>query len=193
MVRSRYDRLSMRRNGFRLRKIDAMLLRMIWNSKGQFFAVLTIIIMGIATYTALNMTSVNMNNTVDTYYRENSFPDLFLQTAAVPSQEAERLADIKGVKEAIGRVALDVPMVTKNENERINLRLITTSGEANELSRSTLLKGKMLSGSGNEVMLIEQFAKARGINAGDEIRIQVGGGSERWMWLGSLLIRNISI
>ena len=148
---------------------------MIGHSKGQFIAVLTIIIMGIATYTALNMTSVNMNNTVDTYYKENNFADLFLQTGAVPNQEAEQLKGINGVKEAMGRITMEVPMVTDNENERVNLRLITTTGEKSELSRSTLLKGKMISGDRNEALLIEQFAKARGIDVGDEIKIQVGG------------------
>lgn len=180
MVSLRNDSGKRRRKGPHLHKIDTMLFRMIGHSKGQFFAVLTIIILGVATYAALNMTSVNMNNTVKTYYQENNFPDLFLQTAAVPSQEAERLDKINGVEGVTGMVAMDVPMVTDNENERINLRLITTTGDEKELSRSTLLKGRTLSGegnagAGNEAMLIEQFAKARGINVGDEIRIQVGG------------------
>ncbi|MDD3168516.1 MAG: ABC transporter permease [Eubacteriales bacterium] len=164
-----------RRNKFRIHKIDTMLMRMIGHSKGQFFAVLTIILIGIATYTALNMTSINMNNTVETYYRENNFPDLFLQIVAVPSQEAERLKSIEGVREAMGRVVIDVPLVTENEKERVNLRLITTTGAETELSRSTLIKGKMISDSGSEALLIEQFANARGIDVGDSIHIQVGG------------------
>lgn len=175
MVTEKTGRRQVRRNRLGFLKLDTMLIRMIGNSKGQFAAVLTIIIMGIATYTAMNMTSINMNHTVDTYYRENHFPDLFLQTAAMPAQETERLADISGVRAVTGRVSIDVPMVTEDENERVDLRLITTSGEQDELSQSTLLKGKMLSGSGNEAMLIEQFAKARNINIGDTIRIQAGG------------------
>ncbi len=159
----------------KLHKIDTMLMRMISQSKGQFFAVLTIIVMGIAIYTAFQMTSVNMDKTVDTYYRENNFADLFLQTAAVPVQEMEDLEKIQGVSKAMGRITLDVPMVTDDPNERVNLRLITTTEEEDELSRSTLLKGKMLSGSGNEALLIEQFANARKIEPGDEIKIQVGG------------------
>ena len=162
-------------NIFKLHKIDTMLVRMIGRSKGQFVAVLTIIVIGIATYTAMSMTSVNMNNTVGIYYQENNFADLVLQTAAVPSQEAEQLKDIEGVKEAMGRVTMDVPMVTDNENERVNLRLITSDGKEGELNRSTILKGTMISDSGNEALLIEQFAKARGIGVGDEIKIQVGG------------------
>lgn len=163
------------RKKFGLHKIDTMLIRMIGNSKGQFIAVLTIIILGIATYTALNMTSINMNTTVETYYRQNNFPDLFLQTAAVPSQEVEQLSDIEGVKEVMGRVTMDVPMVTENEKERVHLRLITTTGSEEELSRSTIIKGKMIDDSGNEALLIEQFAKARGIDVGDRVQIQVSG------------------
>lgn len=85
-----------------VKKIDTMLLRMIGHSKGQFIAVLTIIIIGVATFTALNMTSINMNNTVETYYKENNFPNLFLKTAAVPSQEVERLRQVDGVNQADG-------------------------------------------------------------------------------------------
>lgn len=160
---------------FRFKKIDTMLLRMIGHSKGQFFAVFTIIVIGIAIFTAMNMTSVNMNKTVETYYRDNKFADLFLQTSPVPVQEAEALENIDGVKESMGRVTIDVPMVTDNPDERINLRLITSTGTEEELSRSTILEGKMISDSGNEAMLVEQFAKARDICVGDEIRIQAGG------------------
>ncbi len=156
-------------------KLDTMLLRMIRRSKGQFIAVLTIIIIGVAIYTAMNMTSVNMNNTVETYYQESKFADLFLQTAPVPVKETENLERIHGVKEAMGRVTIDVPMVTEEAGGRVNLRLITSSGTEEKLNRSTVLKGKMISGSGDEAMLVEQFAKARNIRVGDEIRIQAGG------------------
>lgn len=174
MVKDRGDQKGKRRrSGFS--KIDTMLARMIGHSKGQFIAVLTIITMGVATFTALNMTSINMDHTVEAYYTENNFADLFLETGAVPSQEVKRLADIDGVKQAMGRVTVDVPMITENENERVNLRLVTTTGKDDELSKSTLLQGKMISGSRNEILLIDQFAKARGISVGDKIKIQAGG------------------
>lgn len=159
----------------RLHKIDLMLLRMIGRSKGQFAAVLTIIILGVAIYTALNMTSVNMDRTVETYYKENHFADLFLQTSAVPAQEAEELERIEGVAGAMGRVTMDVPVITGNLDERVRLRLITVGEDADDLSKSTLLEGKMLSGSGKEALIIEQFANARQIKIGDEIKIQVSG------------------
>lgn len=163
------------RNKHRLPKIDLMLIRMIRHSKGQFIAVLTIITMGVAIFTSLNMAAVNMNNTVDTYYKQNNFADLFIQTVAVPYQKVKQIEGIRGVDQAMGRITLDVPMITDNHNERVNLRLITTTGEEDEINRSTLLEGKFISDSGREALLIEQFAKARKINPGDEINVQIRG------------------
>lgn len=159
----------------RFLKLDLMLIRMIGRSKGQFAAVLTIIILGIAIYTALNMTSVNMNHTVETYYKVNRFADLTFQTAAVPARETEALEGIEGVEKAVGRVTMDVPVITENLDERVRLRLITDSGEDDDLSKSTLLSGKQLSGSGKEILIIEQFANARNIKAGDELKLQIAG------------------
>ncbi len=163
------------RRKHRLPKIDLMLIRMINHSKGQFIAVLTIITMGVAIFTSLNMASVNMNNTVDAYYKQNNFADLFIQTVAIPYQKVKQLEDINGVDQAMGRITLEVPMITDNQNERVNLRLITTTGDENEINRSTLLEGKLISDPGREALLIEQFAKARGIGTGDEINVQIRG------------------
>lgn len=159
----------------KLNKIDTMLFRMINNSKGQFIAVFIIIVVGICVFTSLNMTSVNMRSTVETYYKNNNFADLFIQTAAVPSQEVDRLKKIDGVKEVTGRISIDVPMVTEKMNERVNIRMITTNGEEEELSKSTLIEGKEISDSGKEVLLIQQFAVARGIGIGDKIKVQAKG------------------
>lgn len=175
MVKNRGRNRHEKQASFRLKMIDLMTMRMIGRSKGQFIAVLTIIIIGIAIYTAMNMTAVNMNHTVKNYYSENNFADLTLQTGPVPSRETERLSDIPGVKQAMGRITMDAPMITDNENERVNLKLITATGAEDELNRSTVLKGRTLSGLSNEVLLIEQFAQARGIEPGDEIVIQGGG------------------
>ncbi|MDD4564674.1 MAG: FtsX-like permease family protein [Eubacteriales bacterium] len=165
----------MHKKKHRLPKIDIMLIRMIGNSKGQFIAVMIIITMGVAIFTSLNMASVNMDNTVDVYYKQNNFADLFIQTVAAPKQKIKQLQDIKGVDQAMGRITIDVPMITENQNERVNLRLITTTGDEEELSRSTILEGKPVLDSESEALLIEQFAEARGIKTGDEIHVQIRG------------------
>lgn len=159
----------------RIRKIDTMLFRMIKNSKGQFMAVLIIIIVGICVYTAMGMTSLNLQNTLDSYYKENNFPNLFIETSGAPSQKVNGLVKIDGVKNVTGRILIDVPFITDDINERVNLRIITTKSNNDELSKSTLIEGKKLSDDGKEALLIEQFASARGIEPGDNIKVQVKG------------------
>lgn len=158
-----------------MRKMDAMVLRMIRGGKGQFFAVLTIITLGLAVYTALNMTAVNMQNTVDRYYEENRFADFFLQTGNVPSQALHELKDLDGVLSVMGRITIDVPFISEDPDERVNLRLVSDPGREMDLSQSTLLSGNPLSGRTDEILLVKQFATARGIGPGDQITLQIKG------------------
>lgn len=146
----------------RLNKIDTMLLRMIKKSKSQFAAVVMIIVVGICIFTAMSMTAVNMRHTVDAYYAENHFADLFILTGAVPAQEVTHLKKIDGVKQVTGRITTDVPMVTDDPNERVNIRLVTISPDPKALCQSTLIEGRKTNLSDKEVLLIQQFADARG-------------------------------
>ena len=156
-------------------KIDLMLLRMIQKSKGQFIAVVVIIIVGVTVFTAMSMTSLNMQQTVDTYYSEYRFADLFMRTAAVPASEIKRLAAIDGVSTVTGRIARDVPMITDDLNERVDLRLITISEDPKELCQSKLIEGKNTGLSGRETLLIQQFAEARDLHPGDVVTVQIEG------------------
>ncbi|GAB1477257.1 FtsX-like permease family protein [Bacillota bacterium] len=156
-------------------KLDLMLLRMIKNSKSQFAAVLVIIIAGICVYTSMSMASDNLSSTLDSYYEENRFPDLFIQAMGVPAQETGRLKHIPGVSEVAGTLTMDVPVISNGTNVRKTLRLYTTKMETRGLSGSVLLEGRPLSGTRKEIWLISQYAEANGIVPGDEITIQASG------------------
>lgn len=159
-----------------MRKIDVMLFRMIKNSIGQFLAVLVIIIVGIGVFTSLNMTSVNMKNTVDSYYKENHFADIFIQMDRLPFRSIDQIERLPGITKAEGRISMDVPVITEELKNRVTLRLITTTDQEEGLNKSTILEGRNIAaGTGKEIVLIEQFAHAREIEIGDIIRVQAGG------------------
>lgn len=158
-----------------MKKINTMLLRMILQSKGQFIAVLVIIITGISVFTAMNMVAMNMQSSLDLYYSENSFPHLFIETAGFPENEADKIKSIPGVKNASGRITLAGRMVTDDPNERVNLRIKSTSSDSDSLCRNTLMEGTLELKSTKDVLVVDQFAKARGIKPKDKITIQVGG------------------
>lgn len=157
------------------RTLRTMLFRMVKNGKSQFVGVIAIIVIGITLFTALGMTSDNMGTTVDSYYASSRFPDLFVQTAGAPVQAVEQIAGLEGVTAASGRISMDGPFVTAEMEERVNVRVVTVPADGDPLSRNFLLQGSGLSGAGNEVLLIEPFARARDIGVGDTIEIQLRG------------------
>jgi putative ABC transport system permease protein len=158
-----------------MKKTNLMLLRMILQSKSQFIAILLIIITGISVFTGMNMVAVNMQSTVDLYYSQNSFPHLFVKTNGFPENETKKIESLPGVKNASGRVTLEGRMLTEDPNERVNLRLHSTSSDNNALCKNTLMGGTLNLKKAKDVLVVDQFAIARGIEIKDKITIQVGG------------------
>jgi len=156
-------------------QMNKMLYRMIRNSIGQFFAVVMMIIAGIVILVAMNMTSVNMANTVKVYYDDYKFADLFIQIEGIPAQKVKELEALDGVSQAEGRVVLEVPVITDDLKERVNARLITSKGERDSLNRCFLLEGRWMKDNSKEIVVLNQFAEARQIQIGDKITIQAGG------------------
>lgn len=148
---------------------------MISQSKSQYIAILVIIVTGISVFTAMNMVAINMQSSVDLYYSQNSFPHFFIETSGFPESETDKIKSMTGVKNAWGRITLDGRMITEDPNERVNLSIKSTSSASNSLSKNTLMEGSIELKEIKDVLVVDQFAQARGIKAKDQITIQVGG------------------
>lgn len=158
-----------------MKKINTMLFRMISQSKSQYIAILAIIITGISVFTAMNMVAINMQSSVDLYYSQNNFPHFFIESAGFPESETDKFKSIPGVKNVSGRITLDGRMLTDDPNERVNLSIKSTSSASDSLSKNTLMEGSMELNGVKDVLVVDQFAQARGIKTKDRITIQVGG------------------
>ncbi len=162
-------------NAHNMNKMNLMLLRMIKNSKGQFIAVLVIIITGIAVFSALGMTSQNMYSSLYDYYNGNNFADLFVETDLVSKQRIESLPVIEGIEDAQGRIGFNGQMVTEDDRERVNLRMVSTTYDGKELNKCTLLEGGKIEKGSKDVWVLKQFADGRNIKIGDMIKVQANG------------------
>lgn len=67
-----------------MKKLDLRLFRMIKNTKGQYIAVLAIIITGIFIFTAVSNSSINLKDSKNDYYAETNFADIFVQGLSIP-------------------------------------------------------------------------------------------------------------
>ncbi len=158
-----------------MKKLNVMLLRMILTSKSQYIAVLVIIITGLLVYTAMSIAAINLNTTLETYYNESKFADLYANTIRIPKQEILKLSEIPEIKAVEGRVVFDIPYATENKDERVNIRVVTVPPENTGINRLTLIKGNYIAANAQEVLVLQQFAEARNIKTGDILNIQING------------------
>jgi putative ABC transport system permease protein len=101
--------------------------------------------------------------------------DLTVEVMKIPESALEDLKSIQGISEVQGRVSFDVPLQVENEDERVNIRLISVpkdGGIINKLYSEESIDTEL--GTGNAILL-EQFAKARSIKVGDLIEPRING------------------
>ncbi|MEL7649093.1 MAG: FtsX-like permease family protein [Sedimentibacter sp.] len=162
-----------------MKKLDKRLFRMIRNTKGQYVAVLAIIITGIFVFTAVSNSSINLGDSLDDYYNITNFPDIFVTAAGLPEKLESTLPGISDIKEAEERIVFDTPFISDDADENVDVRVISVDKQENKINKLFIKSGRRQI-SGNEVIVIEQFANARNINAGDEIKLQINGKQYRF-------------
>ena len=158
-----------------MKKTTLMLLRMITISKGQYIAVLAIIITGLTVFTSMNMAAINLKSTLQTYYEQNNFADIFVEAMKIPRQEIYKLSEMDGIKEIQGRVVYKVPFVSDDEDERVTVQIISIPEKNDGINRLTMISGTYIGESDKEALVLQQFADARDIKPGDTIRVQMNG------------------
>lgn len=159
-----------------MKKLDVRLLRMVRKSKGQFVSVAVIVAIALCIYVLFNATSTNLRNSVDYYYKITNISDLTIQLVRIPQGAVEDLESIEGVRDIQGRVSVDVALEVEDENERVNIRLISipdNGGNINKLYSEQ--KVGMSLDDNSSIILLEQFAKARNIKIGDVIYPRING------------------
>lgn len=156
-----------------MKPLNKRLWRMIKQTRGQFLAIVAIVSIGIFTYTALSNAAINLDNTLKDYYQNNHFADAFLDLVSLDEQQVQKLLTDPDISTAKGRVVLDVPMLTE-DTKRVTARLVSIDGEESPLNELTMIEGER-SITGNEAIVISQFAQGRQIQLGETLSVQVEG------------------
>ena len=157
-----------------MKRLNLRLLRLIKNSKGQFIAVTILIIIGLMIYTALSMAAMNLEDSVGTYYEETNFADIYVELVKIPQKGIEDLKNMKEVEKAEGRIVFDVPLKTRDEDEKVKVRVVSKP-KNKEINQLFMAKGNNIENNQKEALVIEQFAKARNIDINDIITPQIQG------------------
>lgn len=161
-----------------MRALDKRLWRMIRSTKGQFIAVTMVLAIGLLSYVALNMTLMNLDTTVKTYYRITNMADIFASVMRIPESHVDQLASIPGVASVNGRVVEDVMFETGKTNEKSTLRLISLPQAMKPINDVYLVAGEKPT-TDTQVLLIEMFAMARDIAVNDSFEVVIAGKHKR--------------
>ena len=157
-----------------MKKTDLMLWRMIKHARAQFIAVLVIITVGIAIFTAMSLAAINLEDSKELYYQENSFADLNISVQKIPASLVGHFQSIEGLALAEGRITAEVPFIGE-EDERVNVKLLSVPLDGQTINKLLLREGRFIKNPNEEVIVLSQFAEGRNINIGDDIVFQVNG------------------
>ncbi|MGF7059394.1 ABC transporter permease [Brassicibacter mesophilus] len=157
-----------------MKRLDLRLLRLIKNSKGQFIAITVLVIVGLTIYTALSTAIVNLEDTLNYYYDETNFADIFVQFSKVPESALDKVRSVNGVKEVEGRIVFDIQMKTDDSDEKVKTRIVSIADNS-IINKLYITDGNNIETKSKDAIVIEQFAKARNIRINDTIKPYIEG------------------
>ncbi len=156
-------------------KLNLRLFRMITGHIGQFIAVTLVIAIGLMTYVAFTMSMINLENSVELYYDESNFADIYVELVKVPERAVKEIAAMPGVKLAQGRISFDVPLKIGDTDEKVTVRVISEPEAEDKVNDVYHFDKGRIRNRSKDVYVYRTFANARGIQVGDTITPQILG------------------
>lgn len=158
-----------------MRPLNKKLWRTIWNTKGQFLAMVAVVAVGICVYIAVGTAYSNLSRSQESFYQENNFADYYFHVIRAPEQVVRQVESLPGVAQATGRIQKDVPIFKEND-QRATGRLISYPLPMNgEVNRLHLLSGRLFEaypqGGGAEVLVDSQYFAGNSLSFNDEVTI----------------------
>lgn len=158
-----------------MKKLNVRLIRLMKKSFGQVIAVMTVIVVGLLVYTAMRMAALNLQSTLDEYYDTTNFADMYVQVVKIPSNAIDDIKNKYGITDAQGRIVSDVPLRTEDGDEKVTIRVTSLPNDEKNINEVYLVDGDGIKNKNKDVLLVEQFAKARNIVVGDILKLQISG------------------
>ncbi len=157
--------------------LDRKLLRDIWKMRGQALAIALVIACGVAAFIMMISTMDSLNLTMDKFYREYRFADIFASLKRAPDSLKGRIREIPGVDQVETRVVSDVKLAVPEFPEPVTARLVSLPDEGSPMLNDLFIRKGRLPQPWNdrEVVVSESFADAHGFSPGDSFGAVING------------------
>jgi putative ABC transport system permease protein len=159
--------------------LNRKLLREIWRLKGQMFSIALVVAAGVMTVVTLRGTYESLAGSLERYYRDYRFADVFAMLERAPEPLARRIEQIPGVAGVQTRVTqivnLDVPGL---DEPAVGQVLSIPPRPEPTLNDIHILRGRYPDPARpDEVLVSESFSKANGLGPGSSVGAVING---RW-------------
>ncbi len=141
--------------------------------KWQFLAVTFLVFLGVALFSGLYSSYLNIEATYKKFYHETNFEDLGIEFNPAPKELVKKVKAISGVKAVVGRLTAYATMDV--EGRGVQLKLVSIPDENSKVNSVYLVEG--VYPQRNEVLILKKFADLNRISAGETIHIEVNGKS----------------
>ncbi len=170
-----------------------MLRRMFWRQLRADWLLLVAIagmmVIGITVFVGLRSSHRNLRRAQIDYYRRTRFADFWIRLKRMPRAEVARLHRFPGIRSLADRIwhyaTIDLPDV----EEPINALVLSTEDYGRgSLNRLVLRQGSRFTRlRPNEVIVVEQFARAHGIRPGQWIDVTLNERKQRLYVVGTAI------
>ncbi|SEA49504.1 MacB-like core domain-containing protein [Pseudobutyrivibrio sp. ACV-2] len=157
------------------------IFREIKGNFGQFFTIFAMIFLAIMAYSGINAFSDGLKYSSVEFYEENNLQDLWLYGENFTDDDLEKIraldnvADVERYLSMSGSVDVNNSEGSETENIPAELNFLDKEDDKKNISTLYLREGEEYSRDKDGVWIGYYFAKARGIQVGDELTFYVEG------------------
>jgi len=160
-----------------------LLLTKMWrdliHQRGQFAAVVVVLLFGTAVFGSMYVAFQNLNLATSEFYAQHRFADFTVAIHPTSESVLRGLEELRGVDTVNGRVSVDVPLDTPSAERRITGRLIGVPvPDRDTINDISVMSGSYLHSSLAHQALIQpetEFFNAHGLELGDVLKPLIQG------------------
>lgn len=143
------------------------IIRTITHGKKRFFSILIIAALGVLVFTGLRAACVDLRQSADEFYDEQSLYDICIQsTLGLTDEDVEALGEVEGVSLAEGGYT-ETANLSGKTHESVLIKALSSSG----LNEPYILEGE-LPKEADEIAVTRDFLNEKDLSIGDTITIE---------------------
>lgn len=168
------------------------IFRTILKNKGSYLGGICVIALGIVIYISMSNMATTLQKTVNTYYKEYNFADIFAQVKAIPENKLKMLENIEGIKISDAKLSVEARLILDNSDNIVSLHIMSYDKENTILNKFMVPKDFNYLNN-KEILLGNKMLEAYKFNLNENLNVIIDGKLESFNIAGGIQAPNYII